>query len=94
MAIVFTLKICLLFEKKVLFRIIPNWIKFTPTVAMSGALLKQRFCYKMVVNVDKGPRVKIDEINFEGNEIYKTKKLQNKLNGECDKDLWLIQDHF
>ena len=35
--------------------------------------------YKMVVNVDKGPRVKIDEINFEGNEIYKTKKLQNKL---------------
>ncbi|MDA9843641.1 outer membrane protein assembly factor BamA [Flavobacteriaceae bacterium] len=35
--------------------------------------------YKMVVNVDKGPRVKIDEINFEGNEIFKTRKLQFKL---------------
>ena len=35
--------------------------------------------YKMVVNVDKGPRVKIDEINFEGNEIFKTAKLQSKL---------------
>ncbi|MDA8871678.1 outer membrane protein assembly factor BamA [Flavobacteriaceae bacterium] len=35
--------------------------------------------YKMVVNVDKGPRVKIDEIDFEGNEIFKTRKLQFKL---------------
>jgi len=33
----------------------------------------------MVVNVDKGPRVKIDKINFEGNEIFKSFKLQVKL---------------
>ena len=35
--------------------------------------------YKMVVNVDRGPRVKINKINFEGNEIFKSFKLQNKL---------------
>ena len=35
--------------------------------------------YKMVVNVDKGPRVKIQNINFEGNEIYKSSKLRSKL---------------
>ena len=35
--------------------------------------------YKMVVNIDKGPRVKIDKINFEGNEIFKSFKLLNKL---------------
>lgn len=35
--------------------------------------------YKMVVNVDKGPRVKIDKINFEGNEIFSDFKLQGKL---------------
>ncbi len=35
--------------------------------------------YKMVVNVDKGPRVKIQTINFEGNEIYKSSKLRSKL---------------
>ena len=35
--------------------------------------------YRMVVNVDKGPRVKINKINFEGNEIFKSFKLQNKL---------------
>ena len=35
--------------------------------------------YKMVVNVDRGPRVKINKINFKGNEIFKTFKLQTKL---------------
>ena len=35
--------------------------------------------YKMVVNVDRGPRVKIDKINFEGNEIFKSSKLRSKL---------------
>ncbi|MDC0486517.1 outer membrane protein assembly factor BamA [Flavobacteriaceae bacterium] len=34
--------------------------------------------YKMVVNIDKGPRVKIQEINFDGNEVFSTKKLQSK----------------
>jgi len=33
----------------------------------------------MVVNVDRGPRVKIDKINFEGNEIFKSPKLRSKL---------------
>jgi outer membrane protein insertion porin family len=33
----------------------------------------------MVVNVDRGPRVKIDNINFEGNEIFKSSKLRSKL---------------
>jgi outer membrane protein insertion porin family len=32
----------------------------------------------MVVNIDKGPRVKIQEINFDGNEVFSTKKLQSK----------------
>ena len=35
--------------------------------------------FKMVVNVDKGERVKIREINFEGNEVFKDKKLRSKL---------------
>jgi outer membrane protein insertion porin family len=35
--------------------------------------------YKMVVNVDRGPRVKIDNINFEGNDIFKSSKLRSKL---------------
>ena len=35
--------------------------------------------YRMVVNVDKGSRVKINKINFEGNEIFNSFKLQNKL---------------
>ena len=34
--------------------------------------------YKMVVNIDKGPRVKIQDIVFEGNEIFSDKKLQSK----------------
>ena len=33
----------------------------------------------MVVNVDKGERVKIREINFEGNEVFNDKKLRSKL---------------
>jgi len=35
--------------------------------------------YKMVVNVDKGPRIKIKTINFEGNEVFKAAKLRSKL---------------
>ena len=35
--------------------------------------------YKMVVNVDLGQRVKIKEINFEGNEVFTNKKLRSKL---------------
>ena len=35
--------------------------------------------YKMVVNVDKGPRIKIKTINFEGNEVFKSAKLLSKL---------------
>ena len=35
--------------------------------------------YKMVVKVDRGPRVKIDKINFKGNEIFKSSKLRSKL---------------
>ena len=34
--------------------------------------------YKMVVNIDKGPRVKIQDIVFDGNEIFNDKKLQSK----------------
>ena len=33
----------------------------------------------MVVNVDLGGRVKIKDINFEGNEIFSDKKLRSKL---------------
>ena len=35
--------------------------------------------FKMVVNVDKGERVKIREINFEGNEVFNDRKLRSKL---------------
>ncbi len=35
--------------------------------------------FKMVVNVDLGERVKIREINFEGNEVFNDKKLRSKL---------------
>lgn len=35
--------------------------------------------YKMVVNIDKGPRVKIDQINFSGNTVFKSSKLKSKL---------------
>jgi outer membrane protein insertion porin family len=41
--------------------------------------------YKMVVNVDRGPRVKIDNINFEGNEIFKSSKLRSKLKNTKNK---------
>jgi len=35
--------------------------------------------FKMVVNIDLGERVKIKAINFEGNEVFKDKKLRSKL---------------
>ena len=34
--------------------------------------------FKMVVNIDKGPRVKIQDILFDGNEVFTDKKLQSK----------------
>ena len=41
--------------------------------------------YKMVVNIDKGPRVKIDQINFNGNEVFKSTKLKSKLKKTKEK---------
>ena len=35
--------------------------------------------FKMVVNVDKGQRIKIKEIGFTGNEVFKRGKLRSKL---------------
>ena len=35
--------------------------------------------YKMVVNVDKGPRIKIKDIEFVGNEVFKEGKLKGQL---------------
>jgi len=35
--------------------------------------------YKMIVNVDKGSRIKIKEIDFNGNEIFNSNKLRSKL---------------
>ena len=34
---------------------------------------------KMVVNIDRGKRIKIKEINFNGNEVFSNKKLKSKL---------------
>ena len=34
---------------------------------------------KMVVNIDRGKRIKIKEINFNGNEVFSDKKLKSKL---------------
>ena len=34
---------------------------------------------KMLINVDQGDRVKIKEINFSGNEIFKSKKLKKQM---------------
>ena len=42
--------------------------------------------YKMVVNVDRGPRIKIRDINFEGNEIFKQNKLKSKLKNTKSKN--------
>ncbi|MEE3034728.1 MAG: outer membrane protein assembly factor BamA [Bacteroidota bacterium] len=42
---------------------------------------------KMVINIDKGERVKIKEINFEGNEIFSDKKLKSKLKNTKQKFL-------
>ena len=35
--------------------------------------------YKMVVNIDKGSRIKIKDIEFLGNEVYKENKLRSQL---------------
>jgi outer membrane protein insertion porin family len=47
--------------------------------------------YKMVVNVDRGSRIKIGSINFEGNEIYTDQKLRQRLKKTRQKNslrLW------
>ena len=47
--------------------------------------------FKMVVNVDKGSRIKIKEINFVGNEIFKSNKLRSKLKNtkhKTSKRIW------
>ncbi len=47
--------------------------------------------YKMVVNVDRGNRIKIGSINFEGNEIYTDQKLRQRLKKTRQKNslrLW------
>ncbi len=42
--------------------------------------------YKMVVNVDRGPRIKIRDVNFEGNKIFKQAKLKSKLKNTKSKN--------
>ena len=47
--------------------------------------------FRMVVNVDKGSRIKIKEINFIGNEIFKSNKLRSKLKNtkhKTSKRIW------
>ena len=47
--------------------------------------------FKMVVNVDKGQRIKIREINFNGNEVFSANKLRSKLKNTKRKNpirLW------
>ena len=41
--------------------------------------------YKMVVNIDKGPRIKIKNISFNGNEIHSDNKLKRKLKNTKQK---------
>ncbi|MBK78850.1 MAG: outer membrane protein assembly factor BamA [Flavobacteriaceae bacterium] len=41
--------------------------------------------YKMVVNIDKGPRIKIKNISFNGNEIFSQNKLKRKLKNTKQK---------
>ena len=43
--------------------------------------------YKMVVNVDRGPRIKIRDVNFKGNEIFKQAKLKSKLKNTKSRNL-------
>ena len=42
--------------------------------------------FKMVVNVDRGSRIKIRDVNFEGNEIFKQTKLKSKLKNTKSKN--------
>ena len=42
--------------------------------------------YKMVVNVDRGPRIKIRDVNFKGNQIFKQAKLKSKLKNTKSKN--------
>ena len=41
--------------------------------------------YKMLVNIDKGPRIKIENIYFNGNDIYSNNKLKRKLKNTKQK---------
>ena len=42
---------------------------------------------KMLIHIDLGDRVKVDEINFKGNEIVKAKKLKKKMKNTKTKFL-------
>ena len=42
--------------------------------------------YKMVVNIDRGPKIKIKDINFVGNDIFKQNKLKSKLKNTKSKN--------
>ena len=42
---------------------------------------------KMVVNIDKGERIKIKKISFQGNEVFSDKKLKSKLKNTKEKFL-------
>ncbi len=43
--------------------------------------------YKLVVNIDKGPRIKIKNISFIGNDIYSNNKLKRKLKNTKQKKI-------
>ena len=43
--------------------------------------------YKMVVNIDRGSKIKIKNINFVGNDIFKQNKLKSKLKNTKSKNL-------
>ena len=43
--------------------------------------------YKMVVNIDRGSKIKIKDINFVGNDIFKQNKLKSKLKNTKSKNL-------
>ena len=40
----------------------------------------------MVLNIDRGPKIKIKDINFVGNDIFKQKKLKSKLKNTKSKN--------
>ena len=45
---------------------------------------------KMVINVDLGDRVKVNEIEFSGNDIFKSKQLKEKNEKDKNKTTWKV----